>query len=103
MTGMSDIEYLLAIEEIKQLKARRISVHHSHTPDITFDSPTKANGIWGMEDYIFDAATQELEVHGYGFYYETYEKVDGKWLFTSRQLKRTHVRTNPEAAFQKKA
>ena len=77
----------------------RTTVHHSHTPDITFESPTKAKGIWGMEDYIFDSETEELLIHGFGFYYETYEKRDGKWLFTSRQLKRTHVRNNPEAAF----
>lgn len=148
---MTDIEQLLAIEEIKKLKARRdracdtkdwdlyralhaddhvshhaglgrwesadvmienvrvllderrISVHHSHTPDITFESPTKASGIWGMEDYIFESATGELETHGFGFYHETYEKRDGKWLFTSRQLKRTHVRQFPEAKFQRTA
>ena len=149
MTGMSDIETLLAIEDIKLLKARRdracdtkdwglyralhaddhvshndgferwesadvmianvkalldkgrTTVHHSHTPDITFESPTKAKGIWGMEDYIFDSETEELLIHGFGFYHETYEKRDGKWLFTSRALKRTHVRNKPEAAFQK--
>lgn len=144
MTGMSDIEQLLALEEIKKLKSRRdracdtkdwdlylslhapdhvshndgfdrwssaqemidnvkrlletrITVHHSHTPDITFESATKARGIWGMEDLIFDGATQELEIHGFGFYHETYEKRDGTWLFTSRQLKRNHVRVSPEA------
>jgi|SRR5579863_1277007 len=146
MTGMSDIEELLALEEIKKLKARRdracdtkdwdlyrslhaddhvshhdgmnrwesadimienvkvllderrISVHHSHTPEITFESPTRAKGIWGMEDLIFDAKTEELETHGFGYYYETYEKRDGKWLFTSRQLKRNYVRTSPGKA-----
>ena len=151
MTGMSEIEHLLAVEEIKLLKARRdracdtkdwdlyralhaddhvshndgferwegadvmiaevkallgtgrTTVHHSHTPDITFESPVKAKGIWGMEDYIFDSATEELLIHGFGFYHETYEKRGGKWLFTSRALKRTHVRNMPEATFQKKA
>lgn len=145
MTGMTDIEQLLAIEEIKLLKARRdracdtqdwelyrslhadhhvshnqgherwenadvmianvkalldkirTTVHHSHTPDITFDSPTTAKGIWGMEDLIFDTESGELLLHGFGFYHETYEKIDGKWLFTSRQLKRTLVREKPES------
>jgi SnoaL-like domain len=148
MTDMSQIEQLLALEEIKLLKARRdraidtkdwdlyrslhaddhvshndgndrwgspeimienlkailhegrTSAHHSHTPEITFESPTKAKGIWGMEDYIFDSATKELLIHGFGFYHEMYEKRDGKWLFTWRQLKRTHVRNKPEAALQ---
>jgi hypothetical protein len=144
MTGMSDIERLLAMEDIKLLKARRdravdtkdwdtylalhapdheskndgfphwkgaeemitnvrkllgpdkISVHHSHTPEITFESPTKAAGIWAMEDNIFwKQGEEEHWLNGFGFYHETYEKRDGKWLFTSRQLKRTHVRVSP--------
>ena len=143
MTEMSDIERLLALEEIKLLKARRdravdtkdwdtylalhapdheshndgfdhwksaaemiknvrqllgedrISVHHSHTPEITFESPTKAKGIWAMEDNIFwKQGEEEHWLQGFGFYHETYEKRDGIWLFTSRKLKRTHVRTS---------
>ncbi len=144
MDGMSDIERLLALEDIRMLKSRRdracdtkdwvlyralhaddhvshneghprwesadvmieavkglldqgrTTVHHSHTPDITFESPTRAKGIWGMEDLIFDSETGELLIHGFGFYHETYEKRDGTWLFTSRQLKRTLVRVSPE-------
>jgi hypothetical protein len=147
MTEMTDIEQLLAREEIKLLKARRdravdtkdwdtylalhapdhvshndgyarwngaaemianvrkllgpdiISVHHSHTPEITFESPTKATGIWAMEDNIFwKQGDEEHWLNGFGFYHETYELREGKWLFTSRRLKRTHVRTSPGAA-----
>ena len=144
MTGLSDIEQLLAIEEIKLLKARRdracdtkdwdlyralhadnnvshndgferwesadvmieavkalldkgrTTVHHSHTTEITLVGNDKARGIWAMEDLIFDSETGELLIHGFGFYHETYQKIGGKWLFTSRQLKRTHVREKPE-------
>jgi hypothetical protein len=145
MTGMNGIEELLAIEDIKKLKARRdravdtkdwdlylslhapdhvshndgherwesaqvmidnirallgpdkTTVHHSHTPEITFETASKAKGIWGMEDLIFDTASEELLVHGFCFYHETYERRDGTWLFTSRQLKRTYVRI-PDSA-----
>lgn len=146
MTELSDIEQLLAKEEIKLLKARRdravdtkdwdlylslhapdhvshnegyprwenaqemienvkqllgpgkISVHHSHTPEITFESPIKAKGIWAMEDNIFwQQDGEEHWLNGFGFYHETYEKRDGKWLFTSRSLKRTHIRTSAGA------
>jgi SnoaL-like domain len=145
MEIMSDIERLVALEEIKLLKARRdravdtkdwetyealhapdhyshnegferwnsaaemianvkklmadvVSVHHSHTPQITFESPTKATGIWGMEDNIFWKQGQEDHwLQGFGFYHETYEKRGRKWVFTSRQLKRLHVRTSPGA------
>jgi SnoaL-like domain len=144
MTNISDIERLLALEDIRMLKSRRdracdtkdwalyrslhaddhvshnegmdrwgsademianvakllgpdkTTVHHSHTPDITFESATKAKGIWGMEDWIFDTASGELLIHGFGFYHETYEKRDGEWLFTSRQLRRTLMRSFPE-------
>ena len=143
---MNDIEMLLALEEIKLLKARRdravdtkdwrlyralhadnhvshndgferwesadvmienvkalldkgrTTVHHSHTPDITFQSDTTAKSIYGMEDLIFDSETGELLIHGFGFYHETYEKIEGKWLFNSRQLKRTLVRVSPETS-----
>lgn len=146
MDGMTALDRLLAIEDIKLLKARRdraadtknwalylslhapdhvshndglprwgsaqemidnvsklmgdhrITVHHSHTPEITFETAERAKGIWAMEDMIFDAATKALLIHGFGFYHETYEKRDGVWLFTSRQLKRTHVRTSPSLA-----
>ena len=141
MSAMSEEECMLAIEEIRLLKARRdraadtkdwdlylslhapdhvshneglprwssakemienvstlmgdhvITVHHSHTPEITFDSNTLAKGIWGMEDMIFDAESKGLLIHGFGFYHETYQKRDGQWLFTCRKLKRTLVRT----------
>lgn len=145
MSGMSGVEQLLAIEEIKRLKAQRdraadtkdwdlylslhapdhvsdnegfprwesaqemidnvsrlmgdhvTTVHHSHTPEITFESPGKARGVWGMEDLIFDAESGELLIHGFGFYHETYEQRNGRWLFTNRRLKRTLVREKPEA------
>lgn len=138
MEGMTDLERLVALEDIKVLKARRdqaidtknwelyhslhaphhvshneglprwegpdamiegtrnslagkVSSHHSHTPDITFESPTQAKGIWGMEDLIFNEKTLELELHGFGYYHEEYEKVDGVWKFVWRQLRRTFV------------
>lgn len=144
MTDMTDLERLIAIEDIKRLKARRdravdtkdwttyralhvdehvshnegfpryegadimienvrqqlgpdkISVHHSHTPDISFQSATDATGIWGMEDMIYwQDNGEERWLHGFGFYHERYVKRDGQWLFCFRQLKRIHVRTSP--------
>jgi SnoaL-like domain len=87
----------IMIENVKRILDKgRTTVHHSHTPDITFESDTRARGIWGMEDLIFDTDTGELLIHGFGFYHETYELRGGKWLFTSRQLKRTLVRNKPE-------
>lgn len=147
VAGMSDLERLIALEEIRTLKARRIqaldtkdwatyealhapdhvsdnegeekwvgakanterlakmhkeigivSVHHVHTPDITFQSPTSAAGIWAMEDYLYWMQGEEEHwLHGFGFYHETYEKRGGQWVFTSRRLKRIKVILSPGA------
>jgi hypothetical protein len=142
---MSDIERLVAIEEIKRLKARRdravdtkdwdayeglhapdawsqaeglemwksaaemrakvsaslagvTSAHHSHTPDITFQSRDQATGIWGMEDNLFwKQGEDEHWLHGFGFYHETYERQNGRWVFTTRRLKRICVKRSPGA------
>lgn len=142
---MSDIEWLVALEEIRQLKARRdryvdahdwdayqalhapdhvsyhaaipgeeepvawtsseemirnvrkimteidtITVHHSYDPEIVLDTLTSARGIWAMT-----AAKVAEGLDGkpawqitYGNYYETYEKRDGQWLFTTRRWHR---------------
>ena len=142
---MSDIEWLVALEEIRQLKARRdryvdahdwvayealhapdhvshhapdhtmggqppawtsaaemvdnirkimvdgmLTVHHSYDPEIIFETPTKARGIWAMT-----GATVFKDENGepgwgisYGYYHETYEKRAGRWLFTTRQWRR---------------
>jgi hypothetical protein len=86
------------LENVRRIMGNVTSVHHSHTPEITFESPTRARGIWGMEDNIFwKQGEAEHWLQGFGFYFETYEKRDGHWLFTSRQLKRTHVRTSAGA------
>ena len=145
MGHMSDLEKLIALEEIRDLKARRIhaldtkdwetyealhapdhvsdnegespqpdlkknvqrlksgladvtTVHHVHSPLIEFESSTSAKGIWAMEDNLY--WQQDGENHwlrGYGFYHETYEKRDGRWVFTSRRLRRLKVLTSPGA------
>lgn len=148
VSGMSDIERLVALEEIRSLKARRDraldckdwetfeathwpdhvsdiedsgtrtiaetvrdmsrnlaevdTTHHSHSPDITFSSPTKAVGIWMMEDMLhWNQGDEPHWLHGYGFYHETYEKRDGEWRVIHRRLERTHVQISPGGAVSK--
>lgn len=76
----------------KQLNDK-ITVHHSHSPVISFDTPTRAKAIWGMEDNIFwvDEDGDDAWLQGFGFYHETYEKIGGQWLFTSRSLRRQKI------------
>ena len=144
---MSDIEWLVALEELKQLKARRdryadahdwegyeslhapdhvshndgqepwtsskemienvsrimgdmITIHHSYDPDIVFDTPTSARGIWAMTGGIIahgdDGDSWSI---GYGYYHESYEKRDGQWLFTSRRWHRYFAVTSAGVIF----
>jgi hypothetical protein len=136
---MSDLERLVAIEDIKQLKSRRdravdmkdwemlealhapdhhsyvegfppwttaaemirnirasleevVSVHQCHTPDITFESPTRARGVWAMEDFLtWQQDGREHWLRGYGFYEEIYEKRAGRWIYVWRRLTRLKV------------
>lgn len=145
--GMSPLEWLVALEQIRQLKARRDRcidahdwaeyealhapdhhsyhaavnttreeasgpvawtsaaemtrnvvpiltgrpmIHHSYDPEIIFETPTRARGIWAMTDagvYKEDDGTDGWHVL-YGYYYETYEKREGRWVFTERRWQR---------------
>ncbi|TAK99659.1 MAG: nuclear transport factor 2 family protein [Rhodospirillaceae bacterium] len=79
------------------------TIHHSHTPDINIQSSDKATGIWAMEDMLYwMQGGEEHWLHGFGFYHETYEKRNGKWVFTNRRLKRISVKTSPGAVFPPK-
>jgi len=64
----------------------RPMVHHSYDPEIIFETPTKARGIWAMTDAaVSKNDDRDHWTIGYGYYYETYEKRDGRWLFTTRR------------------
>jgi hypothetical protein len=66
-----------------------VTVHHGHTPEIEITSPTTAAGIWAMEDLLRWPNGREL--HGYGHYHETYEKVDGSWRIKTSKLTRLRM------------
>jgi SnoaL-like protein len=60
------------------------SVHHGHMPEIELTSDTTATGIWSMEDFNYwEDGSQN---HGYGHYFETYEKSDGQWRIKTMKL-----------------
>lgn len=63
-----------------------ITVHHGHMPEIELTSPTTATGIWAMEDML--RWPDGTEMHGYGHYHETYEKVNGEWHIATSSLHR---------------
>lgn len=74
------------------------SVHHGHCPEIDITSDTTATGTWAMEDSLFwsdDSDFPGQALHGMGHYVETYEKIEGRWLIKSMQLKRLKVVVTP--------
>ena len=60
------------------------SVHHGHMPEIELTSSTTATGIWSMEDHVRWA--DGYETHGYGHYFETYEKAEDRWQIKTMNL-----------------
>lgn len=142
---MSDVEWLVALEHIRYLKARRdrfidehdydayqalhapdhvshnqgfeawtssaqmianvreqmsglTTFHHSHTPEILFESPVKATGTWAMSGaVIFQEDGADRWLLNAGYYDEAYEKRNGQWLFTSRRWRKT-LTVGPQGA-----
>jgi hypothetical protein len=91
-------------DRIAAQTVHRLSAHHIYTPIIAFESPTQASALWTMEDWIWwKQGDEDHWLHGFGFYDETYVKLDGKWLFASRRLRRHKVLTSPGADLTKPA
>jgi hypothetical protein len=142
-SGVTTVEKLAAIEEIKQLKARYfrlidtkdwvafrdvftddcrhyyvptdapetfstneeyfpmmeatltrgVTTHHGHPPEITVTSPTAAEAIWAMFDYVqVDAPHGRVSLMGWGHYFETYRRGDdGRWRMSSKRNSRIRV------------
>ena len=68
------------------------TVHHGHTPEIEVTSPTRATGVWAMEDMLrWPAGAPIRSLHGYGHYHDTYENDGSRWLIRSLRLTRLRV------------
>ena len=77
-----------------------ITLHHSHTPEIDFESPTLARCVWAMEGMSFwQQDGQDHWFQAFGHYFETCEKREDRWVYTSRALKYYHTRRSPGAIF----
>lgn len=66
-----------------------VTVHHGHMPEIDVLTPTSATGVWAMEDML--RWPNGMELHGYGHYHESYEKVDGAWRISASRLTRLRM------------
>lgn len=85
------------VANLKKTLTGRTTVHHVHSPEIEILSDTTAKGTWAMEDMLWwEENGKKRWTHGYGRYYETYEKPNGKWLIASRRLVRSRVDNGTE-------
>lgn len=68
------------------------TVHHTHNLEIEFSSDTSASAVWSMTDRLFLPSGSPISVMtGYGYYHDTYEKVDGDWKLKTTRIERLRV------------
>jgi hypothetical protein len=73
-----------------------VSVHHGGVGEITIVSEDKAEAIWPMFDLLrFPPVGPVGEMVGYGYYFESYERVGGNWKLKTLRLTRLRVDFTP--------
>jgi hypothetical protein len=78
------------VETIRRATDGMTTVHQCHTPEIDIISRTRASAIWHMADILRWPENAPVRAkNGYGYYYETYEKIEGKWKIKTTKLVRT--------------
>jgi len=88
------------IANTRRIMENLTTLHHSHTPEITFETDSRAKGIWAMKGMsLWKQGETDHWFLAFGHYFETYEKRAGVWLFTSRLLKYFHTMSSPGADF----
>ena len=71
---------------------KRTTVHHIHPAEIRILTPTTAEGIIPLEDWLWwEDGGRTRYMHGFGHYRQTFEKIDGRWLIKTHVLSRIKV------------
>ncbi len=76
----------------RSLFATTQTIHQVHNSEIEFKSDSEVSAIWSMEDWHIYAPVEgspSKSMHGYGHYYETWRLLDGSWVVTQLELRRT--------------
>lgn len=93
MTGREEIE-----GTINASVGAGSALHHLFSYEIDVDSPTRARGVWAMEDWLDRSNVEDVPnsaagpipsfktMHGCGHYHAVYEKVDGTWFIAQLEL-----------------
>jgi len=66
-----------------------LSSHRVHHPEIELTSPTRATGVWALEDTVIETNAQ-ITIRGAAFYTDEYVKVGGQWKIRSTGYQRTY-------------
>lgn len=73
-----------------------VSVHAGHTCEIEFIDDVTASVVWSMSDHLyFPAGEPYSEIFGFGYYHETYTRVDGSWKIRTLRIERIKVEGVP--------
>ena len=73
------------------LNAEVRSFHEGFMPEIEILSEDRARAVWPMEDRVWFGAAGGGFMHGYGYYHETYRRVDGRWRIETLRISRIKV------------
>jgi hypothetical protein len=71
-----------------------LSSHRVHHPEIDLVGPTRARGVWALEDVVIDTKWQ-ITIRGAAFYTDDYVKEDGVWRIQHTGYKRTYEEIQP--------
>jgi hypothetical protein len=89
---VDDIKTFVA--DLSQMLADVSTVHHGHMPEIYLTSATTAEGTWSMEDMLrWPKGSPLRDMHGFGHYRETYERLADGWRIKTLKLTRLRVDT----------
>lgn len=74
------------------------TVHHGHQPEIEFDSPVAARGVWAFEDLLQWPPGMSLRgttsLHGWGHYHNRYAKTAAGWRISFFSVTRLRLKVN---------
>ena len=69
-----------------------VSVHHVSSPEIEITGPTSGSAIWPQVDrLLFSTGAPFKEFVGYGYYFESYERIGDDWRIKSMRMVRTRT------------
>ena len=77
-----------------------LSSHRVHHPEIDFQGPNEATGIWALEDTVVDL-DHDVTIQGAAFYEDRYAKgEDGEWRIVHTGYLRTYEEIFPRASIR---